>query len=276
MPAIFILAVALLRVFSAPAFAADADAPKASGHANSGQYELLVIYAKPGKLDRVHDWLRAHQDDVLSKHGATNLGFLVPAGEKTDNTILCLHKPPSFSSMLAFSKAAKADPLWAALDKDSNSPDVLASKTEMTHLTTTDYSPEFKPVKSSPARVFELRTFTCPSPEKLAYLHERFRDHTMTLFQKHGMENVVYFQPRDIENADRKLGYFLAHKSQDAAKESFAAFRKDPDWLAAREASEKKAGGSLTEKEGGVLSEFFVGTEYSPLRKRGRPSTPDI
>ena len=27
-----------------------------------------------------------------------------------------------------------------------------------------------------------------------------------------------------------------------------------------------KAGGSLTEKEGGVISEFFVATDYSPLK----------
>jgi len=266
MPAFLILAVALLGVLSGPLLAADADAAKAPDQANSGQYELLVIYAKPGKLDRVHDWLRAHQDEVLAKHGAANLGFLVPAGENTDNKILCLHKYPSLPAMLAFSKAVKADPLWAALDTDKDSPDVLASKIEKIGLKTTDYSPQFTPAKASPARVFELRTYTCPNPEKLAFLHERFRDHTMKLFAKHGMENLVYWNPKDIENADRKLIYLLAHKSQDAAKESFGAFRKDQDWLAAREASEKKAGGSLTEKEGGVLSEFFIGTEYSPLR----------
>ena len=45
----------------------------------------------------------------------------------------------------------------------------------------------------------------------------------------------------------------------------FAAFGKDPDWITAREASEKVAGGSLTEKKG-VVSEFFTATEYSPLR----------
>jgi hypothetical protein len=217
-------------------------------------------------LDRVHDWLRAHREDVLAKHGATNLGFLVPAGENPDNKILCLHKFPSLPAMLAFSKAVKADSLWAALDTDKDSPDVLASKIEIAHLKTTDYSPDFTPAKANPPRAIELRTYTCPSPEKLAALHERFRHHTMKLFQKHGMENLIYWNPKDIENADRKLVYFLAHKSQEAARESFAAFRKDPDWLAAREASEKKAGGSLTEKEGGVVSEFFVGTEYSPLR----------
>jgi hypothetical protein len=58
----------------------------------------------------------------------------------------------------------------------------------------------------------------------------------------------------------------LAHKSQDAAKDSLTAFRKDPDWLAAKEPPEKAVGGSLTEKEKGVVSEFVTPTEYSPLR----------
>jgi hypothetical protein len=141
-----------------------------------------------------------------------------------------------------------------------------ADNHRIAHLMTTDYSPDFTPAKANPPRAIELRTYTYPSPEMLAALHERFRDHTMKLFAKHSMENLIYWNPKDIENADRKLIYLLAHKSQEAAKESFGAFRKDADWLAAREASEKKAGGSLTEKEGGVVSEFFVGTEYSPLR----------
>jgi hypothetical protein len=58
----------------------------------------------------------------------------------------------------------------------------------------------------------------------------------------------------------------LARDSQDAAKKSFEAFRKDPDWLAAKKASEDAAGGSLTNPEKGVVSEFFAATEYSPLR----------
>ena len=62
-----------------------------------------------------------------------------------------------------------------------------------------------------------------------------------------------------------KLIYLLAHKSEEDAKKSFDAFRKDPDWLAARKASEEKAGGSLTEKDG-VKSEFLKPTDYSPLK----------
>jgi len=70
----------------------------------------------------------------------------------------------------------------------------------------------------------------------------------------------------DGELYDVKLAYLLSHKSEAAAKESFASFRADPDWLAAKKASEEKAGGSLTVKENGVVSEFLVPTDYSPLK----------
>jgi hypothetical protein len=88
----------------------------------------------------------------------------------------------------------------------------------------------------------------------------------MGLFKKHGMENLVYWHPLDIEDSERKLVYLLSHKSVEAAKGSFAAFRKDPEWLTAKARSEEQAGGSLTEKENGVVSELFVATEYSPLK----------
>ena len=114
--------------------------------------------------------------------------------------------------------------------------------------------------------MFELRTYNCPSPERRFYLHERFRDHTIKLFEKHGIENLIYWRPMDMDDSGRRLVYLVGHKSVEAARESFANFRKGPNWLAARDASERKAGGSLTEKEGGVVSEFFVATDYSPMK----------
>ena len=114
--------------------------------------------------------------------------------------------------------------------------------------------------------MFELRTYTATAGS-LSALDSRFRDQTLKLFARHGMTNLVYWNlAADQPQADRTLVYLLAHASADAARESFAAFRKDPDWLAARTASEEKAGGSLTEKDGGVVSEFLVPTDYSPLR----------
>jgi hypothetical protein len=256
--------LALVAAFSGTLYAADA-VPELGPPDAKPFYDLQVITAKPGKLEQVHEWFRQHQQDVLAKHGATNLAYLVPVGENPENKLLCLHKFPSLPAMLEFSRALKADPLWAPLDTASKSPDVLAEKVQLMGFTTTDYSPEFTPEKALEPRVFELRTYTCPSHDHLALLHERFRSHTVKLFAKHGMQNLVYWQPQDLEDSDRKLVYLLAHESQAAAKKSFAAFGKDPDWIAAREASEKVAGGSLTEKKG-VVSEFFTATEYSPLR----------
>ncbi len=51
----------------------------------------------------------------------------------------------------------------------------------------------------------------------------------------------------------------------DAAAESFKAFGGDPAWKAAKDASEKKAGGSLTTPNG-VKSLFLVATDYSPTK----------
>ena len=113
--------------------------------------------------------------------------------------------------------------------------------------------------------MFELRTYTT-TKGNLDALHARFRDHTIKLFEKHGMTNVAYWAPlKGQKGADDTLIYILAHKSVDAAKASFDAFRQDPDWIAARKASEEKAGGSLTTKDG-VKSVFMKATDYSATR----------
>ena len=78
------------------------------------------------------------------------------------------------------------------------------------------------------------------------------------------MKNVIYLTPIDAEGkpVDNKLVYLLAHKSQDAAKKSFDEFRQDPEWKAAREASE--ADGKILSKA--PESQFYVPTDYSPIK----------
>jgi hypothetical protein len=268
MPNLFFACLLALAYVLSPAvsIAQPEPEPSVSSEPDYTQYELTVFTAKPGKLAAVHDWLRAHHEDVFAKHGATNIAYFTPTGPNPDNKILAIHRYPSLPALLKTSRAIKADPLWKPMDTAENAPDSLLESTTTVRLKPTDYSPEFTSTKSAEPRVFELRTYTCPSPEKLFYLHERFREHTMKLFAKHGMENLIYWKPMDGEQWDVQLVYLLGHKSEAAAKESFAAFRKDPDWLAAKKASEEKAGGSLTNPEKGVVSEFLTPTEYSPLR----------
>ena len=108
--------------------------------------------------------------------------------------------------------------------------------------------------------VYELRTYTTLEG-RLPALHARFRDHTMKLFARHGMKNVLYTTPLNGENKDNKLVYLLAHESQDAAEKSFAAFRSDPEWIKARDDSEKD--GKIVSK---VESVFLAPTDYSPMK----------
>jgi hypothetical protein len=156
-----------------------------------------------------------------------------------------------------------SDPEWKEAAKKSEASGKLVRRIESTYLKKTDYSPEVKNTKESEPRTFELRTYKT-TPGTLDALHARFRDHTMKLFSKHGMEHYGYWTPTDKEKgADDTLIYVLAHKSREAADASFKAFRADPDWVAARKASEEKAGGSLTTK---VESVFMKPTDYSPTK----------
>lgn len=222
-------------------------------------YELQKYQAGPDKLDDLHARLRDLQIPLLERHGIRTAGVFTPAGENPDRLVYVLVSAESLEDLIKGWGDFVEDPEWKKVMAEEK----LVTQATKQPLRTTYWSPLFTPEKAAEPRVFELRTYTCPDRAKHSALMKRFRDHTMSLFAKHGMTNVVYFEPEDD---DRMLIYLLAHKSIDAAKASFAAFRKDPDWLAAKKASEEAAGGSLTEKENGVVSEFWEAADYSPLK----------
>jgi hypothetical protein len=108
------------------------------------------------------------------------------------------------------------------------------------------------------SRVFELRTYHT-HPGALPALERRFRDHTLGLFERHGLEIVAFFTPTD--DGGNTLVYLLAFDSREAADTAWAAFRADPEWIAVKAASE--ADGPVVEH---VESVFLDPTDYSPLR----------
>jgi hypothetical protein len=111
--------------------------------------------------------------------------------------------------------------------------------------------------KEGTTMVYELRTYTA-NPGKLADLHKRFRDHTMQLFEKHGMKNVGYWVPLDKPDT---LVYLIAHKSREAANESWKAFMADPEWQAVYKESHKN--GVLVKH---VDRQYLTPTDYSPIK----------
>ena len=111
------------------------------------------------------------------------------------------------------------------------------------------------------SRCFELRTYYAPAG-KLEELHARFRNHTLKLFKKHGMEVVGFWGPTDKEKgSENTLVYLLAFSSREAREKAWAAFRADPEWQAVAKESEKN--GKLTEK---IDSVVMMATDYSPLK----------
>ncbi len=225
-------------------------------------YEMRTYFAPPGKLDELHARFRDHTMNLFQKHGMQNIAYWVPANN-TNNTLVYLLAYPNRPARDASWKAFMADPDWKAVVKTTEANGKIVAKVEQIFLQRTDFSPAVKTGNISNGGVFELRTYTTPAGS-LPKLDARFREHTIALFKKHGMKNWAYFHKMpDQPAADTTLIYFLAHKSQDAAKTSFDEFRKDPDWVAAKEASERN--GSLTIKDG-VKSLFLAPTDYSPTK----------
>jgi hypothetical protein len=109
-------------------------------------------------------------------------------------------------------------------------------------------------------RVYELRTYTA-HPDRLDELIQRFEDHTIRLFEKHGMESVGYWVPQDAPASDNTLIYVLAHRSRDEAMANWSAFSADPEWQAVRAASESD--GPIVEE---VVRVFMDPTMFSGLR----------
>ncbi len=244
----------VLTTFSSSAIAADPD---------TRVYEMRIYYAAEGKLDALHARFRDHTTKLFEKHGIENIGYWTPI-DNPERQLIYFLASPSREAREASWKKFIADPDWQKAYKESEVNGPLVTKVISKFFQATDYSPAIK-ADASGDRVFELRTYTT-TPGNLDALNSRFRDHTVKLFEKHGMKNIAYWTlTKDQEGADNTLLYILSHKSQEAAKASFDSFRTDADWTAARKASEEKAGGSLTAPNG-VQSLFMVPTDYSPIR----------
>jgi hypothetical protein len=108
--------------------------------------------------------------------------------------------------------------------------------------------------------VYELRTYTAPEG-KLGELNARFRNHTIRIFNKHGMKSVLYMTPQDAPDSQNTLIYVLEHQDREAAKKSWDAFRTDPEWV--QVAKETTANGPITTK---FVSVFADPTDYSPMK----------
>jgi hypothetical protein len=235
--------------------------------ADTRLYEMRTYYVAPGKFDALNARFRQLACRLLERHGMVNIGYWTPLEEQdgAGKKLIFVLAHASREAREASWKSFMADPEWQAGYRASEVDGKLVEKAEVQFFTATDYSPAVLGTGGTSPRAYELRIYTA-APGRLGALNARFRDHTLKLFARHGMTNVIYWNPAAGEpGADNNLTYLLAHASRPAATESFDQFRVDPDWVAARKASEEKAGGSLTAPDG-VKSVFLRPLDYSPLQ----------
>ncbi|HLK68567.1 MAG TPA: NIPSNAP family protein [Bryobacteraceae bacterium] len=115
-------------------------------------------------------------------------------------------------------------------------------------------------IAAAQTKVYELRTYTC-FEGKLDALKARFRDHTIEIFKRHGMESIGYWVPQDPEKSKTTLIYILAHPSREAADKNWREFSADPEWK--KVAADSEANGKIVQKVDRV---FMDPADFSMLK----------
>ena len=107
--------------------------------------------------------------------------------------------------------------------------------------------------------IYELRIYECFSG-RLPELHERFKNHTVRLFEKHGMKNVGYWT-NVVGPSNNELIYLLAFADLNTRMASWASFQSDPEWSRVKAESEKDG---LIVKS--IKNSILAPAPYSPLQ----------
>ena len=85
--------------------------------------------------------------------------------------------------------------------------------------------------------IHELRIYRT-LPGRLPNLLARFQNHTLRIWEKHGIRQAGFWTTL-IGESNNELTYLLAWESLAERETKWAAFMADPEWLAARNESEK-------------------------------------
>ena len=108
--------------------------------------------------------------------------------------------------------------------------------------------------------IYELRTYWA-NEGKIENLHNRFRNVTLGVFKKHGVEVVAFWTPKNPTEDSGDLIYIVRFASEEAMKAAWDAFRVDPDWVNGKAKSEEN--GTLVRK---LTSVVMDPTDYSPMQ----------
>jgi hypothetical protein len=85
--------------------------------------------------------------------------------------------------------------------------------------------------------IYEMRIYRT-LPGRLPNLLARFQNHTLRIWEKHGIRQAGFWTTL-VGDSNNELTYLLAWESLAERETKWPAFAADPEWLAARNESEK-------------------------------------
>lgn len=106
--------------------------------------------------------------------------------------------------------------------------------------------------------LYEYRRYEA-MPGRLPDLHRRFREITLGLWERHGIEQVGFWEAS--VGTSNELHYMLRWQDMGDREAKWAAFQADPEWHKARAKTEEN--GPLVRR---VENAFWAPTDYSKLR----------
>ena len=113
----------------------------------------------------------------------------------------------------------------------------------------------------TPETVYELRIYHL-NEGKLPLILDRFRTKEVAIFKRLGMHPVAYWtptpDPANFESPDTLI-YIVRHASREAARDAWAKFKTDPEWLAIKAETEKDGPFNIKNE-----STFMHLTDFSP------------
>ena len=106
--------------------------------------------------------------------------------------------------------------------------------------------------------IYEYRAYYV-MPGRMPDLQRRFADVTVNMFKKHGIRVIGFWET--VIGESNELVYILGWNDLAHRDRVWNAFLVDPEWLAARKASE--ANGPLVER---VVNKIWKATSFSPVQ----------
>ena len=106
--------------------------------------------------------------------------------------------------------------------------------------------------------IYEYRAYYAV-PGRMPDIQKRFNDVTMRPFEKHKIKVVGFWET--LIGESNELVYICAFDDLAARQKAWDAFQADPEWQAAKKASEMN--GPLVER---VVNKIWKPTAFSPVK----------